>query len=99
MYSTVYFILFSRRILKHPLVKLFIALKWRQFNKLYLIDLLFSFLMTSCLTAYILLLFSGITTRARGVFGDELCPESSNSSNLTLIEGECLSKYRVILAH
>ena len=85
------FVLLFRHILKHPLVKLFIALKWKRFNKLYLLNLLFSVIMVSGLSAYILLLFSVKFIDSGGMAGKEVCPESFISSNSSSSKGEYIS--------
>ena len=71
-----YFISF-RHLLKHPVVKSFIALKWKRLQWIYSLNIIFFMALMISITAYILLLYSRNSISTSGVFSNDFCFNSS----------------------
>ena len=67
------FIIYHRHLLKHPVVALFLAMKWRRMGTAYNRNLFFYTCFVAFLTGYIFSLYAGKMIRANNVFNSSVC--------------------------
>ena len=68
-----------RHLLKHPVVALFLAMKWRRMGAAYNRNLFFYTAFVAFLTGYIFSLYAGNMLRATNVFNETICVVDSKS--------------------
>ena len=67
-----------RHLLKHPVVALFLAMKWRRMGTAYNRNLFFYTAFVAFLTGYIFALYGGNMIRVKNVFDATVCVVSVN---------------------
>ena len=73
MFLTLFVHFQNRHLLKHPVVALFLAMKWRRMGTAYNRNLYFYTAFVAFLTGYIFSLYGGDAIRVGNVFNETVC--------------------------